>query len=155
LRDGVAPDGINIGYAVRPDERQLHERHEIRSQWIASVGNLAATDGAVLVDARVKVLGFGAFIDIPERATNVTCYSHEGRSEQKESTNIGGGRHRSAVAFCERFAPAAAIVVSEDGRISFIWSTAPTDIGFAPLSVLAIVTDTIVKRYTRRCTPAF
>jgi hypothetical protein len=144
LRVGVEADGINIGYAVRTDERPLHERHEIRSKWIGSVGNLAATDGAVLIDARVKVLGFGAFINVSEKPTKVTCYSHEGRSEQRESSKIGGGRHRSAVAFCSRFAPAAAIVVSEDGRISLIWATAPTDVGFAPLSVLAVLTDTIV-----------
>ena len=144
LREGCALDGVHLGYPLQRDERPLPQRHDVRFKWLASVGYLAMTDGAVLVDSRVKVLGFGAFIDVPDRPRMVTVHSYEGDAKQLESTKLGGGRHRSAVEFCVRFAPAAAIVVSEDGRISAMWAAAGAAPHFAPFSTLGLLTDTIL-----------
>lgn len=144
LREGCPHDGIHIGYPLRRDERPLPQRHDIRSDWLNSLGYLASIDGAVLVDSRAKVLGFGAFIDVPESPKIVMDCSNKGDTKQLESTKLGGGRHRSALEFCVRFAPAAAIVVSEDGRISAIWAAAGAAPCFAPFSPLGIPTDIIL-----------
>jgi len=144
LREGCSPDGVHFGYPFQRDERPLPQRYDIRSGWLNSLGYLAATDGAVLVDSRAKVLGFGVFIDIPNSPRMITDCSNRGHTKDFESTKLGGGRHRSAVEFCVRFAPAAAIVVSEDGRISAIWAAAGAAPCFAPFSTLGIPTDAIL-----------
>jgi hypothetical protein len=122
LRKDVVPDGVQIGYHVQPDERPLPRQAVVRFQLLESIGHLAAVDGAVVIDQHIKILGFGAFIEIPDEPKLVTTISDENKEEKVLSTKLGGGRHRSAVEFCARFAPAAAIVVSEDGRISIFWS---------------------------------
>jgi DNA integrity scanning protein DisA with diadenylate cyclase activity len=129
---------------VQPGERPLPQHFEQRSKWLESLGYLAAGDGAVLVDSRVKILGFGAFIDVPEAARQVTCFSYAGGARRIESTKLGGGRHRSAIEFCVRFAPAATIVVSEDGRISIVWAETKVAPCYAPFSALGISSDSII-----------
>jgi hypothetical protein len=64
LRENRDTDGVQVGRPIRRDERPLPGRHEQRSRWLESVGHLAAVDGAVLLDSRLRVLGFGAFIDV-------------------------------------------------------------------------------------------
>jgi hypothetical protein len=140
LREGSSVDGIHIGYPVQPDERPLPQHHEQRFKWLESLGYLAAGDGAVLVDSRVRILGFGAFIDVPEAARQVSI---AGGAENIESTKLGGGRHRSAIEFCVRFTPAAAIVVSEDGRISVVWAETQGGPFYAPFSALGF-SDSII-----------
>jgi hypothetical protein len=146
LREGCAPKTVHIGFSVQQNDMALLSmQYEQRTKWLASIGYLAGTDGAVLVNSRLKVIGFGAFIDIPDEARIVTVYSEQGRMPMAlESTKLGGGRHRSAIEFCARFAPAAAFVISEDGRISVTWAANSDALFFAPFSTLGIVTDTII-----------
>jgi hypothetical protein len=143
LRETLDVKGIQIGYPIHRDDRPLPERFEQRSKWLESVGHLAAVDGAVLLDSHLRVLGFGAFIDIPDLPREVSFVSGSSNVEKHLSRELGGGRHRSAVEFCSRFAPAAAIVVSEDGRISIIWAAAQDDPYWVPLSILGF-SDTII-----------
>ncbi len=143
MRENRDHKGIQIGYPIHRDDRPLPERYEQRSKWLESVGHLAAVDGAVLLDSQLRVLGFGAFIDIPDSPRKVSFVSSAGNIEKRLPKDLGGGRHRSAVEFCSRFAPAAAIVVSEDGRISVIWATVQGDPYCVPLSILGF-TDSIV-----------
>jgi hypothetical protein len=138
LREGRALDGIQIGHPILRDERPLPEELQPRERYLASVGHLAAVDGAVLLDSELRILGFGAFIDVPDSPREVNCWSEAGNIDKLPSSELGGGRHRSAVEFCSRFAPAAAVVVSEDSRISIMWATAQNDPSWVPLSVLGI-----------------
>jgi hypothetical protein len=136
LREDQALDGIQIGHPVYQDELPPPERFEQRFKWLASVGHLAGIDGAVVLDTRLRVLGFGAFINIPDSPREVTCVFSTSKVEKRPSVDLGGGRHRSAVEFCSRFAPAAALIVSEDGRISLVWATARDNVLWVPMSVL-------------------
>lgn len=143
-REGHALDGIQIGHPVKksgptPRERQYQQRF----QWLESVGNLAAVDGAVLIDSHLRVLGFGCFIDVSESPREVTCLAGAQKVEKRPSTSLGGGRHRSAIEFCCRFAPAAAIVVSEDGRISLMWASTPDSPFWTAVSILGF-SDAII-----------
>jgi len=136
LRETQNHTGIQVGHPIHRDDRPLPEGFEQRSKWLESVGFLAAVDGAVLLDSHLRVLGFGAFIDIPDFPREVSFGSSSRNIEKILSKELGGGRHRSAVEFCSRFAPAAAIVVSEDGRISVIWAAAQDDPFWVTLSIL-------------------
>ena len=74
-----------------------------------------------MLDGSARLLGFGAFIPTPGDAPVFRYHKDQGPTISSAST-IGGGKHRSAIEFCRICAPAAAHVVSEDGRISFVAS---------------------------------
>ena len=141
---GRSAEGIQIGYGLALNDYSFPIRYEQRTSWLRSYGYLAATDGAVLLNAKLKALGFGAFIDVPDKPKRVVSHSHGNMTKVVNSTDLGGGRHRSGIEFCTRFAPAAAVVVSEDGRISLMWADANRTPHFSPLSLLGVLTDTII-----------
>lgn len=136
LREGQQLNGIHIGHSVKRCDPPIKSDYQRRFKWLDSVGNLAGIDGAVLLDSRLRVLGFGCFIDISEAPREVLRVTGLNRVQSQTSETLGGGRHRSAIEFCYRFAPAAAIVVSEDGRISISWAAADKVLYWAPFSIL-------------------
>ena len=141
MGEGRDLKGIQIGHPIQRSSPPSREQYQQRFKWLESVGNLAAVDGAVLIDSQLRVLGFGCFVDLPDSPREVSCLVGSSKIEKRQSKSLGGGRHRSAIEFCCRFAPAAAIVVSEDGRISLMWA-APNEPPFwAPLSVLGFSAD--------------
>jgi DisA bacterial checkpoint controller nucleotide-binding len=139
--EGRTIEGIQLGYPIEQKENILPQDFAQRAQWLESVGHLAAVDGAVLLDSGLRVLGFGAFVNIPDHQAEVTYYS-AGAVQKIKPESIGGGRHRSALEFCRSYTPAAAIVVSEDGRISVIWGTVE-GVHCTPLSLLGL-SDNII-----------
>jgi hypothetical protein len=127
--------GLRIGYPVLPVDDLLGKPN--RFEWLRSLGHLAAIDGAVTVDTAGHLRGFGAFVDLGEPFP-VQLVRPDGR-EQITSDALGGGRHRSGAAFCRRFAPAAAVVVSQDGKVTVMvansaevaaWDVSPLGHGF-------------------------
>lgn len=86
---------------------------------LTSVAELANLDGAVLLNQRMEPRGFGAFIGT-DAADQV--FKLDGQREPKlgSSAITGGGRHRAAVSFCRRCAPALAVVVSSDGSVTMV-----------------------------------
>jgi DNA integrity scanning protein DisA with diadenylate cyclase activity len=112
---------------------------------LKSVGYLAAVDGAVLLDSQLRVLGFGAFVNIPDQQDKVAYRSAEG-VDMVEPRQLGGGRHRSALQFCREYAPAAAVVVSEDGRITVMKAGPDRKVMCAPISVLGFSGSIIPSR---------
>lgn len=89
-----------------------------------AIAHLTATDGAVLMTMEPKLIGYSSFTHAspPTTITDV----RDGRQEERASTDLGGGRHRSAAAFCAGGQPGerAAIVVSQDGGVSLFMSIA-------------------------------
>jgi hypothetical protein len=145
LRENQSYEGVQLGYRVFRDEFPLMERHSERPKFLESIGHLAGVDGAVLIDARLQVIGFGAFIDVPDSPGKVAFVVDSKTVELRPPSELGGGRHRSAVEFCNRFAPAAAIVVSEDGRISLIWTIDTKSPPFwVPFSILGF-SNTVIE----------
>jgi len=124
VREGRTLHTLRMEQRIEHDPRGLMERfpsEEARNQWLVSIAYLAGTDGAVVLDSRFRLLGFGVFI--PSKPVRIVRRLHNGKRETISSTQLGGGRHRSAAQFCARYAPAAAIVVSVDGRVSVIAAT--------------------------------
>jgi DisA bacterial checkpoint controller nucleotide-binding len=113
---------VRVGRGVASDPRGLYERwpeDDACATWLASIACLAAVDGAVVLDSHLRVLGFAAFVDLSEPVPVVRKLA-DGSDEQVLSSALGGGRHRSAVEFCRLHAPAGAVVVSEDGRVTLV-----------------------------------
>ena len=83
---------------------------------------LAAVDGAVVLDKRFQLLGFGAEIGgaLPAVRWVARALDAEGRAKVRESVESDGTRHRSAYRLCDFVHDALAIVVSQDGTVRFV-----------------------------------
>ncbi len=122
------PEGIDLQRPLKVDPRTFRERFtdgESHIPWLESVAELAAVDGAVLMDAELRLLGFGAFITLAKQPPEIQKWIAGGGAKLVSAGEGVGGRHRSAAEFCDRFKPACAYVVSEDGGVSAFF--APRD----------------------------
>lgn len=89
------------------------------------VARLGSVDGALVLRADLRLIGFGAEI-VLDAARPVTAYEITGRQNGgEESTAVDsesfGMRHRSALRCVAVADGAAAFVVSQDGTVSFFW----------------------------------
>jgi hypothetical protein len=86
------------------------------------IAELSLVDGAVVLNQRFEVLGFGA--EISGGLENVTqlqvALDIEGEIRQPEAVKGRGTRHRSAYRLCNALHDALAIVISQDGQILFV-----------------------------------
>jgi len=90
------------------------------------IAELTAADGATLVTQDLRILGFGAKIktNVTSGNSNATCVSmaEPFKNIQPRSqpfSELGGTRHQSAAQFVSNQKDSVAIVVSEDGPVSF------------------------------------
>lgn len=86
------------------------------------IAGLAAVDGAVVMDTRVELLGFGAEISgkLPAVTSVARALDLEGESAVEESAASEGTRHRSAYRLAGALAGSVLVVISQDGRVHFI-----------------------------------
>lgn len=86
------------------------------------IANLSASDGAVVMNKRFELLGFGGEIlgKLDEVRTVARALDADGERTERESTDGVGTRHRSAYRLCNELHEAIAIVVSQDGTVRFI-----------------------------------
>ena len=87
------------------------------------IAGLAATDGAVVFSKHHhKLLGFGGMISgrLPAVRSVARALDLEGEKIAEEETGNVGARHRSAYRLAGALSGAVAIVVSQDGGVSFI-----------------------------------
>ena len=114
----------------------LHREHLLR---VARMhGQLSATDGAVVFDTNLRLLGFGAKIS----GTNLTlpiCNVVTG--EQADEESFGGMRHRSAAELVRSAAGAIAFVISQDGDLSAFYSDDSTAYWLPNLDAWGTVSD--------------
>ncbi|MBL9021669.1 MAG: DNA integrity scanning protein DisA nucleotide-binding domain protein [Myxococcales bacterium] len=99
--------------------RELDDSMFELAQLIAS---LAQVDGAVVLDKRFGIMGFGGEIagDLAAVATVRRSLDLEGTRYEEEIVDRVGTRHRSAYRLCNRFHGALAVVVSQDGTVRFV-----------------------------------
>jgi DisA bacterial checkpoint controller nucleotide-binding len=86
------------------------------------IGNLTAVDGALVLDKRLGLLGFGAEVsaELPTPARVWRALDTEGRERESYDTERVGTRHRAAFRFVNDHPQGVAIVVSHDGGVSFV-----------------------------------
>lgn len=91
-------------------------------EWSRLIANLAAIDGAVVLDKRFALVGFGAEVssELASPARVFRALDVEGfRREPRDIENVGT-RHRAAYRFVHGHPKGLAIVVSQDGGVTFV-----------------------------------
>ena len=114
---------LNVGYRMSangldPDRSRDDADSVAHLHLLADVASL---DGAVLIDPDLNLIGFGVFMDVISGAT-VDVFVPGGGFRAASDAEIGGGRHRSAAAFCHEHKKGIAVVISQDGGISVVAS---------------------------------
>jgi hypothetical protein len=91
-------------------------------EWSRVIANLAAIDGAVVLDKRFDLLGFGAEVsgDLPTPAHVWRAIDTEGGERLPDEVESVGTRHRAAFRFVNAHPGSLAVVVSHDGAVSFV-----------------------------------
>lgn len=86
------------------------------------IANLAAVDGAVILDKRLGVIGFGAEVsaDLPAPPRVWRALDREGQERLQDDFENVGTRHRAAYRFVHGHPGGLAIVISQDGGVSFV-----------------------------------
>jgi hypothetical protein len=86
------------------------------------IANLTAIDGAVVLDRRFGLLGFGAEVSgelaAPERVWRAK--DTEANERELDDFESVGTRHRAAYRFVHEHPEGLAIVISQDGGVSFV-----------------------------------
>jgi hypothetical protein len=86
------------------------------------LANLTAIDGALVLDKRFGILGFGAEVSAelpgPERVWRAV--DAEGADRQSEDVENVGTRHRAAYRFVSEHPRGLAVVISQDGGVTFV-----------------------------------
>jgi hypothetical protein len=91
-------------------------------EWSRVIANLTAIDGAVVLDKRMGVLGFGAEVsaELPAPSSVWRSLDVEGASREASAVENVGTRHRAAYRFVQAHPDGVALVVSHDGGVSFV-----------------------------------
>lgn len=91
-------------------------------EWSRVIANLAAIDGAVILDKRFGIVGFGAEVsaELPTPPRVWRALDLEGSDRRPEAIEAVGTRHRAAYRFVNDHPDGLAIVVSHDGAVTFV-----------------------------------
>jgi hypothetical protein len=86
------------------------------------LANLTAIDGALLLDKRFGIVGFGAEVsaELPTPPRVFRALDAEGLECQPEAVENVGTRHRAAYRFANDHPDGLAVVISQDGGVSFV-----------------------------------
>ncbi len=86
------------------------------------IANLTAIDGALVLDKRLGILGFGAEVsaELPSPQRVYRALDAEGVEREAEDVENVGTRHRAAYRFVNDHPKGLAVVVSQDGGVSFV-----------------------------------
>jgi hypothetical protein len=90
---------------------------------LAAIVRFTAVDGAVLMNRKFELLGFGAVVKLSQRAEGYQiyrCLDRQGKQCEPITIEDYGTRHRSAFEFCYSCKDSVAIVVSQDGGIKIV-----------------------------------
>jgi hypothetical protein len=132
----VSPPFVDLACLVQktpnPDDPEAWTRSLAPA--VAEIGGLTAVDGAVVLNSRLEVLGFGAKIarrrGWPGVEEVVVTEPIEGSAPAfVHPEQLGGTRHFSAAQFVHDQRDSMALVASQDGRFTvFAWSHAESKV---------------------------
>jgi hypothetical protein len=107
---------------VRDTSPDLEKLEQAIFEMSRVVAGLAAIDGAVVLDKRFAILGFGAEVsgEIPAPSLVYRALDTEGHKRELNAVEEVGTRHRAAYRFVQRHPTGIAVVVSHDGAVSFV-----------------------------------
>jgi DisA bacterial checkpoint controller nucleotide-binding len=86
------------------------------------LANLTAIDGALVLDKRFGIIGFGAEVsaELPTPERVFRALDAEGYERQAEAVENVGTRHRAAYRFVNDHPDGLAVVISQDGGVTFV-----------------------------------
>jgi hypothetical protein len=101
---------------------RLEQLEQAVFEWSRVVANLSAVDGAVVLDKRFGLLGFGAEVsaELPAPSLVWRALDSEGNVRAPEQVEHVGTRHRAAYRYVMDHPAGLAVVVSHDGGVSFV-----------------------------------
>jgi hypothetical protein len=125
MRDFAASTTLaSVGWEdfVSDGSPQLERLEQSIFEWSRLVAGLTATDGAVVLDKRCGVLGFGAEVsgELPTPAAVYRALDTEAEERELDDIENVGTRHRAAYRFVNDHADGLAVVVSQDGGVTFV-----------------------------------
>ena len=126
ILDGVAAATTkpSVGWSdfVSDASKNLERLEQAVFEWSRVIANLAAVDGAVVLDKRLGLLGFGAEVsaELPSPTCVWRASDTEGHQRDPYDTENVGTRHRAAFRFVNDHPQGLAIVVSQDGGVTFV-----------------------------------
>jgi hypothetical protein len=126
LLEGLADasDKPSIGWTdfLTSANAELEQLEQAVFEWSRVVANLAGTDGAVVLDKRFAVIGFGAEVsaELPSPSRVWCALDSEGTRRRPEDIEAVGTRHRAAYRFVNDHPSGMAIAVSHDGMVTFV-----------------------------------
>jgi hypothetical protein len=117
-------DKPSIGWTdfVANANAELERLEQAVFEWSRVIANLAAIDGAVVVDKRFALVGFGAEVsaELPSPSRVWRALDREGTRREPADIEAVGTRHRAAYRFVNDHPGSVAIVVSHDGAVTFV-----------------------------------
>lgn len=122
LADSTEKPSIDWTDFVTSASADLERLEQAVFEWSRVVANLAAIDGAVVLDKRFGLVGFGAEVsaDLPSPSCVWRALDREGTQRRPEDIEAVGTRHRAAYRFVNDHPGGLAIVVSHDGAVTFV-----------------------------------
>jgi len=86
------------------------------------LSSLASVDGALVLNDKLNLLGFGAEFRVYDERQNSISFSEDafGRKVREKKYESFGTRHRSAFRFCNEHPSSVAFVISQDGDVKAI-----------------------------------
>jgi hypothetical protein len=102
--------------------QKLEQLEQAVFEWSRLLASLSAVDGAVVLDKRFGLLGFGAEVsaELPAPSRVWRALDVEGRDLVPDDIENVGTRHRAAYRFVKDHPQGLAVVVSHDGGVSFV-----------------------------------
>jgi hypothetical protein len=120
----AATSKTSVGWQdfARDVSPSLEKLEELVFEWSRLVANLAAVDGAAVLDRRFGLVGFGAEVsaELPVPARVWRALDTEGGKREPDDIENVGTRHRAAYRFVHDHPSGLAIVISHDGGVSFV-----------------------------------
>jgi hypothetical protein len=114
----------SVGWAdfVSDGSAELEKLEQAVFEQSRVIANLTAIDGAVVVDKRFGLLGFGAEVsaELPPPARVWRALNDEGTEREPDDIENVGTRHRAAYRFVNDHKDGLAVVISHDGGVTFV-----------------------------------
>jgi hypothetical protein len=122
LADSIDKDSMGWSDFLANANAELERLEAAVFEWSRVVANLAAIDGAVVLDKRFALIGFGAEVsaELPSPARVWRALDSDGTRRRAEDVEAVGTRHRAAYRFVNDHPAGLAIVVSHDGGVTFV-----------------------------------
>lgn len=116
------PSKIDFKLYQRSHHGEINRLDEAIMEMSQLIAALADVDGAVLLNERFEVVGFGGEITgiLPEVEMIRHAHDLEGKAFTVEPIDGVGTRHRAAYRLCAQEHGALAVVVSQDGGVQFV-----------------------------------